>query len=146
MRRKLEEEGGRPVFLIADHYGVASQLNFYIPEARASADEQFLAYTRQTGTPRNQYFFWPGYTDERQGQNALYVRELSPPPLVDKWFSKWLAGELHPNLVRHPPVSRPPPPQLLEQFETVTDLGQIQITRRTRTMRTFQVFECRNLK
>src|SRR5579883_1596716 len=59
-REKLLQEG-KPVFIIADHYGIAGELSFYVPEARASVKTNQLVYYRTTDVPENQFYFWPGY-------------------------------------------------------------------------------------
>lgn len=71
-QRKLLEEKGKPVFLIADHYGRASLLNFYLQTEPMFVRDGKIAYTLSTTTPHNQYWFWPGY-EAREGENAIYV-------------------------------------------------------------------------
>ena len=124
-RDKLMEEG-KPVFIIGYHYGVTSQLSFYMPDSRAALkDGSRLAYPITADRPGNQFYFWPGYTD-RTGENAIYVMEFSP------------------NKPDPEPVS--PPQRLLEQFESVTDLGMMPVKYEGRTMRWLQLFECRGLR
>ena len=141
-RAKLLVEG-KPVFVIGEHYGITSLLNFYIPEARASVKTAPLVYCPPSEKPQNQYYFWPGYRDSRPGQNALYVREMNAPRLVACWFLKWLAGET--NLVREEVENAPVPDWLPQQFGSVTDLGLHEVLYRGRVFHTLQIFECRNL-
>jgi len=143
LRQNLLAEG-KPVFIICGHYQHAGLFNFYIPEAKTNVSGRKLVYARPTPHPRDQFYFWPGYREERKGENALFVRELGGPPLVKGWVSKWLAGET--NLLRHPHRSSPPPEYLLEDFESVKDLGQFHAYYRGRIFHTYQVFECRNLQ
>jgi membrane-associated phospholipid phosphatase len=142
-RGKLFEEG-KPVFIIADHYGRAGEISFYLPEAKMNVKTEPLVYSLATGKPDNQFYFWPGYRETRKGQNAIFVCEIASPPLVDGWFWKWLHGET--NLLEHPPVPMPPPPELLNDFESVTNLGLRSALYRGRIFHTLQLFECRNLK
>jgi membrane-associated phospholipid phosphatase len=114
---------GKPVFIITGHYGMAGQVSFYLPEARTNVTRVPVVYFRSSPTPLNQFFFWPGYK-ERKGENAIYVREL---------------GRANTQL-------RPPPPLLLEEFETVTDLGSREVLYHKQVIRRFQFFACRNLK
>jgi 4-amino-4-deoxy-L-arabinose transferase-like glycosyltransferase len=124
-RDKLLEEG-KPVFIIGYHYGVTSQLSFYMPDSRtALKDGSRLAYPITADRAGNQFYFWPGYTD-RTGENAIYVMEFSP------------------NKPDPKPVS--PPQRLLNQFESVTDLGMMPVKYEGRTMRWLQLFECRGLQ
>ncbi|MDW8308869.1 MAG: glycosyltransferase family 39 protein, partial [Verrucomicrobiales bacterium] len=117
-RARLQGEG-KPVFIIGGHYGITSQITFYLPEARARVPHDPLVFYRTSPRPVNQFFYWPGYRD-RKGQNAIYVEENKRP--------------------------EPPPPVLLAEFESVTDLGLREVRDRGRVLRTIQVYECRNLR
>ena len=63
---------GKPVFIIAGHYGTTSLLTFYIPEAQAGVPDDPLVYCLSSDEPKNQFYFWPGY-ETRKGQNAIYI-------------------------------------------------------------------------
>jgi membrane-associated phospholipid phosphatase len=123
IHRDLEKSG--PAFIIGDHYGITSELSFYIPESRRSAARHPFVYCRGSETPRNQFHMWPGY-ERRKGQNAVYVRELS---LSYK-------------------TTYPPPKLLLDQFESVEELGvrPIQGRHQDQPTRHLQLFVCRRLK
>lgn len=113
---------GPEVFVIGAHYGITGELSFYIPEARTAAGTKLpLVYFRTSPHPRNQYFFWPGYREQRVGQNAIYVHETRG-------------------------AARPPPPEVLAEFESVTSLGLRAIKYRGREFRQIELFACRNLK
>lgn len=120
VKAQLETEG-RPVFLIGAHYGITSQLAFYLPEAKAAVQrgDQPVAYYQSSDRPHNQFFFWPGY-GHRIGENALYVVDRSQ------------AG--------------PPPGRLLDEFESVTDLGLHEVLWKGRVLRHLQLFACRRLR
>jgi len=122
-RQQLLEEG-KPVFVIGHHYGLTSQLSFYLPASReALRSGSRLAYFMSSDRPRNQFYFWPGYTN-RHGENAVFVVDFSP---------------------KNPkPVT--PPPVLMEEFESVTDLGLHPVDYKGRTLRWIQLFECRGLR
>ncbi len=64
-----------PMFIIGGHYGITSEVAFYLPAAKAGVPDHPLAYFQRTSAPENQFYFWPGYQD-RKGQNAIYVQEL----------------------------------------------------------------------
>jgi 4-amino-4-deoxy-L-arabinose transferase-like glycosyltransferase/membrane-associated phospholipid phosphatase len=134
---------GKPVFIIGGHYNTTSLITFYLPEAKAGVPDHPLAYYGQRDKPDNQFYFWPGYADSRKGQNAIYVHELSEPPLVAGWPLKWLAGEK--DLDRYAPGDEPAPPWLVDQFDSVTNLGQVEVYYRDRVFHILQIFECRNL-
>ncbi|MGA2658497.1 MAG: glycosyltransferase family 39 protein [Verrucomicrobiota bacterium] len=115
---------GKPVFIIAGHYGLAGILSFYLPEAKAGVPDDPLVYCPTSGRPENQFYFWPGY-GQRQGQNAIYVSELN----------------------RDQPVPKPPPAQLQKQFQSVTNLGVRMVLYHDRyPLWPLQIFECRGLR
>ncbi len=110
---------GKPVFIIGGHYGIASLITFYLPEAKAAAGKDSFVFVETSDKPKNQFYFWPGYT-ERRGQNALYVRYAeSPLPAHDS---------------------------LRAQFETVTDLGIHEVNYDGTVLHCIQIYECRNLR
>jgi hypothetical protein len=71
--------------------------------------------------PKNQFYFWPGYTN-RTGDNALYVQVL---------------GDANPQ---------EPPAQLAAEFESVTAAGVFPVNYYGQPVRWLQLFECRNLR
>jgi 4-amino-4-deoxy-L-arabinose transferase-like glycosyltransferase/membrane-associated phospholipid phosphatase len=144
-RAKLVAEG-KPVFVIADHYGVAGELSFYMPDARAAVKGgDALVYFKTSAHPKNQFYFWPGYHEARRGQNALFVKEADLPKLISYWWWKWLLGET--RLYRNaPPAFEPPAPEVTQEFESVTNLGIHDIEYKGRVIRRVQVFACRNLR
>ncbi len=117
-REKALSEG-KPVFLIAQHYGLASILSFYLPEAKKSVAGQPLVYYIRTDLPKNQFYFWPGY-DMRKGQNAIYVQEADKPQV--------------------------PPASLTKDFGEVIDLGMHDAYYHGQLFRRYQVYLCRNLR
>jgi 4-amino-4-deoxy-L-arabinose transferase-like glycosyltransferase len=123
VRQELLAEG-KPVFIITDHYGLAGQFSFYLPEARAAVGDQPLVYFRSSARPLNQFFYWQGYGD-RVGHNAIYVCELDRVKLEPAW----------------------PSPRLLAEFESVTDLGVRNVMYHGQyLLRPLQFFACRGLK
>jgi membrane-associated phospholipid phosphatase len=110
---------GKPVFIIGDHYGITSQVTFYLPEAKHGVPHNPLAYFRSSEKPENQFYFWPGYKS-RVGENAIYMRR-----------------------VRHPEGA---PASLLSEFASVTDLGVHDIRHKNRVIRQIQLFACRDLR
>jgi len=117
-RLKLLSEG-KPVFIIANHYGITSQITFYLPEAKAGVPDHPLVYFRSSARPENQFYFWPGYGN-RKGQNAIFVQEAHTP--------------------------QPPPERIQKEFASVTDLGIHDIKYRDRIFHQIQIFECRGLR
>jgi len=123
-RNQLLQEG-KPVFVIGHHYGLTSQLSFYMPESQEALKAgSRLAYFKTSEKPENQFFFWPGYQD-RKGQNAIFAVDYSP---------------------KNSPKPGKPPRVLLEEFESVTDLGLQPVEYEGRALRWIQLFECRGLR
>ncbi len=123
VRQELLSEG-KPVFIIAGHYGLTGQISFYLPEARTNIRSSPLIYYKSTRTPENQFYFWPGY-NTRKGENAIFVSELS----------------------RENPEPQKPPDRLLEEFESVADLGVRNVFYHDQMLlRPLQFFACRGLK
>jgi 4-amino-4-deoxy-L-arabinose transferase-like glycosyltransferase/membrane-associated phospholipid phosphatase len=120
-RRELLAEG-REVFIFTPHYGPASQMTFYLPEARPGLPSSPLVYARVGTEPRSQFFFWPQYRyqESRRGQNAIFFVSNDKPA--------------------------PPPSQLVAEFESVTDLGLFEIKRNKQVYHRVQMWACRNLR
>jgi hypothetical protein len=110
---------GKPVFIIAHHYGIAGLLSFYLPEAKARVSTDPLVYCLDAERPKNQFHLWPGYA-HRYGQNALFIRE----------------GQRF----------RATPARLIEQFNSVTNLPVVEVRQQGRTLHYLHVAECRELR
>jgi len=119
-RRELLAEG-KPVLLIADHYRLASEILFYLPEAE-KGDIQFV-FRRTTSVPKDQFYFWPGYSDHK-GQNAIFIMELD----------------------RNESDIRLPPDQVCKEFESVENLGIREVLDHKRLLWRLQFFACRGLR
>jgi len=105
-----------------------------------------LVYYRTVPRPGNQLFFWPEYryAERRKGQNAIFVVEAGPAKLETFWLWKWLRGK-EISIAQQPRLAKTPP-ILLEQFESVTNLGVKEIRVGGRVLKRIQLFECRGLK
>ncbi len=119
-REKLLAEG-RPVFIVADHYGRAGLISFYLPEAHPGAVLAPLVYELTTDVPKSQFAFWPGYSG-RRGETALFVRETPDDP------------------------AKALPPRLYKEFESVEPLGPLEVHYRGRLFHEYQLYACRNLR
>ncbi|HLZ54971.1 MAG TPA: glycosyltransferase family 39 protein, partial [Verrucomicrobiae bacterium] len=145
-REKLQQ-AGRPAFIICSHYGITGLYSFYIPEAKAviKSDEP-LVYAMDSDEPHNQFYFWTeyNYPEHRQGQNAIFVSEVDPYPLEAGWFWKWLNHEQI-NYGKIPPPSAAPE-KLLQQFASVTDLGERDVELGGRVFHRVHLWACYDLK
>lgn len=145
-RQRLLAEG-RPVFIIGDHYGLAGELSFYLPEARHSLNGTPLVFSRRWATPENQFYFWPGYRDVRAaGENAVFVHEGDLPALEAGWVGRWWSGTNSPAPGPLRGLLGEPEPLLLQDFESVTPLGVFEARYKGRLYRPIQLFACRNLR
>ena len=145
-REKLQQDG-KPAFIICSHYGITGLYSFYIPEAKAAIkSDEPLVYAMDSNTPHNQFYFWPeyDYPEHRQGQNAVFVSEVDPYPLEHGWFWKWLKHEPI-NYGKVPPPA-PAPEKLLQQFGSVTDLGERDVAVSGRVFHRVHLWACYNLK
>jgi hypothetical protein len=97
-------------------------------------------------TPENQFYFWPEYNyfASRKGQNAIYVSEVNPYPLEGNWFWKWLAHE--PIQYEKIPAPDSAPPQIVQEFESVTDLGVKDVEIGDRVFHRVHLWACYNLR
>jgi hypothetical protein len=60
-----------PDFIICNHYGVASELAFYLPEQPVKN-----IFTATSASMDNQFYFWPGYAGKiGYGTRAFYVTD-----------------------------------------------------------------------
>ena len=114
---------GKPVFIIADHYGLVGEISFYLPEAKAAVTREPLVYYPAKKAADTQFFYWPGY-ENRKGQNAIFVRQLG----------------------REAEIIPPAPPELEQAFESVTELGVTNLLYHGQVMRPLQLFACRGLR
>jgi hypothetical protein len=138
------EAKGKPAFIICEHYGFTSQISFYLPEAKRRIQGDPIVFYVAKARPENQFYYWPNYL-ARKGDNAIFVRELERPRLRTGWFSRWWKKEGNLYAESPPPVS-PPPDELRQQFESVTDTGTREILAGGEVLRRIQLFECRNLR
>jgi 4-amino-4-deoxy-L-arabinose transferase-like glycosyltransferase/membrane-associated phospholipid phosphatase len=144
-RRVLEKQDGKPCMIIAENYGFTSEITFYLPEAKSCVTSEPLVYCYASRAPRNQFYFWPSYLGHA-GQDAIFVREVERPQLKPGWLSEWWHGGADLYLPDHF-VSTPVPPELAEQFETITDLGvRDVIYSGNGIFRRAQFFACHNLR
>ena len=67
-RQKVEQQSGRKVFLIADDYGTAAALCYYLPEKPIEAPGHPPVYVPESPAADCQFHFWPRY-DEHEARN-----------------------------------------------------------------------------
>ena len=140
--RRLHAEDPR-AFVIGNHYGITSQVAFYLPEARKDPKDNPVAFYMATGTPDNQFAFWKNYLD-RKGASAIFVHQLPDHQPASDWFFNWIAGN-HLDYVQAE-NTQPVPEVVLGQFTEVKRIGVREIEYRGNIIRRMELFECRGLK
>jgi membrane-associated phospholipid phosphatase len=146
-REKLATQG-QPAFIIADHYGLTGELSFYLPAAHDALKSEPLVYCVDSDKPMNQFYFWANYRyrQHRPGQNAIYASIISPYPLEPGWLWKWLTRQqVEYDFARIPP-SPYPPPRMVQEFESVTDLGIQEVRVHDQLIRRLHLWACYHLK
>lgn len=106
LRREAQQAAGvsaPPLFLLANNYGTASELAFYLP----GHPTLYLPHTEHV---ENQFSIWPGYA-VKKGSSALYLTDdPSPvlPPVLAKEFGKaarwgnfWRKSQAGENVTRY---------------------------------------------
>jgi 4-amino-4-deoxy-L-arabinose transferase-like glycosyltransferase len=141
--RELAREG-KPVFIIGAHYGITSLLTFYLPEARSRVTDFPMVFCQPSERPRNQYWFWPGYSKACQGQNALFICRAGISKASSEWSDRSPGGET--NLLVQPAEAGPAPDWLVGQFESVTNTGLHPVFYRGRVFHAIEIVVCRNLR
>ncbi len=76
LRKSYEAKIGQPVFLIANNYGTASSLAFYLQDKRREGPGHPPIYCPMSAVPGNQFYFWPRY--DGTIRYAETARELLP--------------------------------------------------------------------
>ena len=120
---------GKPVFIICPEYGAASEVSFYLPEARAAVNKDPIACCWDSDKPVTEFHYWPGYNFwERTGDNAIFFKVI---PLAK-----------HTN----EPLAKPTqlPKELMAKFRSVKSVGRFPADFRGEPMRWIEVFECRD--
>ena len=113
-RQTIEKQSGQKVFLIANSYGTAAALSFYLPEKRIESPGHPPVYVPESPVPENQFHFWGRYDEyeERKvpvindqedskeygvsrfaGRTALYITDRpwdeTPPEVLMRTFERW---------------------------------------------------------
>jgi len=127
-RQNLLKEG-KPVFIICPGYSSASEVTFYLPEAKAAVPSHAIVYCWGADKPISEFYFWPEYNyRQRIGDNAIFVKEIG-----------LVSGKNEPQT-----MPETPPDELIRQFHSVKYIGTVHADFRGRPVRWFQLFECRD--
>ncbi len=141
VRREFEAAQGQPVFLIANNYGSAASLAFYLSDKRTEGPGHPPLYVPESAFPENQYFFWPRYDENVQ----------LPPGSVpkDEYYTEEGGSSLFVGrsaLYVTERAEERPPSSIKRGFERVEMIRCIDIARRGLPLRQLRVFACYNYR
>ncbi len=92
LRQKMEQQSGKPLFLIADKYQTASLLSFYLPNPRQEGPGHPPVYMRESQAIENQYAFWPRY--DQMIEPTVLAKTFLKDGKLDVELREALAGAL----------------------------------------------------
>ncbi|MEI8341865.1 MAG: hypothetical protein WCH43_10075, partial [Verrucomicrobiota bacterium] len=87
-RKRLEQQTGKPVFLIGNNDRVASVLSFYLTDKRLEGPGHPPVYIPESQMIESQFSFWPRYdeflevTKETQHSDVYYTQEEGVNPFM----------------------------------------------------------------
>ncbi len=148
-RADEERELGDHVFLIANRYQLAAELNFYFNEKRVAGTDHPTVYLPESQNIETQFSFWPRY-------DQLVVRDVPPRPPGAKPPRN--AEEEFRGIEPSPFVGRSAlyitdderhhtvPGTVEDGFEQTALVAQYEIRRRGQPLRTLRVYACFNYK
>ena len=90
LRKEIERQTGKPVFLIGSDCRVASILSFYLPEKRVEGPGHPPVYIPESQMIENQFSYWPRYDEfvavpkNAQSVDAYYTEEQGVNPFMGR--------------------------------------------------------------
>ncbi len=154
LRMAEEERLGKKLFLIANKYGTAAALGFYLPEKRVEGPGHPPIYTPETQAIVNQFAFWPRYDEFQLVAHAhstgtvagtaenglpLYTEERGV-NLFQGRDALFITDNVQDDL------SRPKGAEVRDGFENTRWLADLIIERRGQRLKVYRVFYCENYK
>ena len=145
-RREEERDLGNPVFLIANRYQLAAELNFYLPDRPVQTADAPPVYLPESQNLENQFSFWPGYdtvpapfrpAGEPLPTNAQdEFKDLGTSPFVGHSALFITDDDRHRQL----------PPSVESGFEECSQVAQYEIQRRGQPLRQVRIYACFNYR
>ena len=140
-RKAYEKELGEPVFLIANNYGAAASLAFYLKDARVEGPGHPPVYVPESAFPENQYYFWPRYDENldlppgERPPDEYYTEEMGYNPFLGRTalYITERGEERAPSSIRR-------------GFGSVEMIACLDLQRRGQPLRQLRIFACRNYK
>jgi hypothetical protein len=141
LRTQIEEETGKPVFLIGNSYGTAAILGFYLPERHLEGPGHPPVYIVESQNIENQFSFWPRYDEflalkpGQKPRDPLFSEEVGYNP-----FHGRTALYITTNSEDRPPSA------IQSGFESAEMVALYELQRRDRKLRQIRVFRCTNYR
>ncbi len=144
VRKQVEKDLGGKVFLIADSYQLAAEMNFYLPERRIEQPGHPPVYLPESQEILNQFSFWGRYDEftEPVAPAAAAAPKPGDPPANEM---PELMGEnkfvgRNALFVSDNPLRVQPPSVLMQSFEEWKFVGRYEIRRRGQPLRVLTFF------
>lgn len=140
-RQQYEAEEKKPVFLIANHYGVAAILTHYLPgDPRIEVPGHPAIYVPESPVAENQFHFWGRY-DEFEPRTAPITDDMNESS--EEGLSHF-AGRTALYITDRPEEN---PPRIFKAtFEKCELIAVYDQTRRGLPLRQIRIFTCKNYK
>ena len=136
-RSEFETRVGQPVFLIANSYGVAAALAFYLPHRRLEGPKHPPIYFPESQGIENQFSFWPRYDEfvtvarDQLPQDSYFTEQQG----INRFMGRTA-------LYITDRAENKPPSSIKGGFERVEMIACIDQSRRGLPLRQWRVFAC----
>jgi hypothetical protein len=141
IRRNLETRLDQKLFLIADERDRASEISFYLQDKRVEGRGHPPVYIVESQDIVNQFSFWPRY-DEFVETPAPAANEPKEEAYTEEHGVNLFTGRS--ALFIRARRGKNVPHNIRSAFQSVEEIGTIQVRRFRKPLRTWQVFLCRN--
>ncbi len=141
VRHRLEQEGGKPLFLIGSKYQIAASLSYYLPRGPVEGPGHPPVYIPESQDFENQFSFWPRYDQfvamppGFKSQDEYYTEEQGMNPFVGR-DALFVSDETKDHVDS----------AIRSGFEKVELIGLYEIRRRGLFLRNVSVFACHHYK
>jgi hypothetical protein len=141
LRKTLEKESGKPVFLIASGYQPASSLSFYLPEKPVEGEGHPPVYIPESQMIENQFSFWPRYDQfvpfkpGQRPRDTLFTEESGINPFHGRTA-----------LYITESGNERPPSSIEGAFGNVELIACLDLERRGQRLRQLRIFRCDNYR
>jgi len=141
VRSEFEASFGQPVFLIANKYGSAASLAFYLSDQRIERPGHPPLYVPESPAPENQYFFWPRYDENVPVEPGSVPKEEF---YTEEGGESLFIGRTALYITDR--AEERPPSSIKRGFERVEMIRCIDFQRRGLPLRQLRVFACYNYR